>query len=202
MWLDDDDSTIFCISCVITHSLTLSLTHSYVLLSSSVQLLYHLQTACMSNGVFSPWGRYNPDLGACGCNLIYPTTLMFSRCVYSNSTMRAQVQHLHSYTYTSCCHCDSNNTPSNTPSHVILTPYHTILLLIRFFLARSSTKAIPIISTPSCRTSSRLAMLSSLSGSFWLYFFRLYTAMCCGSKGCLISISNFVYLPTCYVNTS
>ena len=44
----------------------------------------------MSNGVFSPWGRYNPDLGACGCNLIYPTTLMFSRCVYTNTTMRAQ----------------------------------------------------------------------------------------------------------------
>ena len=50
----------------------------------------YLQTACMSNGVFSPWGRYDPDLGACGCNLIYPTSNVFNRCFFQDSSQRTQ----------------------------------------------------------------------------------------------------------------
>jgi hypothetical protein len=57
---------------------------------ANVAFQAYLQTACMSGGVFSPWGRVNPDLGACGCNLIYPTAPVFNRCLFTNSTQRVQ----------------------------------------------------------------------------------------------------------------
>ena len=50
----------------------------------------YLKTACMSNGVFSPWGRYDPDLGACGCNLIYPSTNVVNRCFFNDAAQRTQ----------------------------------------------------------------------------------------------------------------
>jgi Plasma-membrane choline transporter len=45
--------------------------------------------SCVSDGIFSPYGHYNPSLSACACNQIYATTNYYNRCIFNNQQLKS-----------------------------------------------------------------------------------------------------------------